>query len=362
MHNQDVCYDNFLCLSPLGKLSAFNHVFSNIGYVCGRGILFIALVRWKKRTFAKAIAMLHHHEAEKFGVSQDPSLFYAIGVAMVMEGVMSGCYHICPRNIFFQFDTTFMYLIGILVLIKLYQNRHPDLSLGAIKTAVFLGILLIFEAISYYESSPAFWIIFCLIYLLIITVVAFQIYTQGALKYNFHAFYDFFKLFTVEIKRAKAGPLTSMKVRLVFVAILVVYNVGHVSFIFFDAILSENAPSASGHMLLMIMAHGSIYVMFYTIMKLIHKEYLTLSCKLYLIASAVLVPLSAYFFYQTPKDQFASPSVSRGSNQECLLFNFFDSHDLWHFLSGGGLFTTFMFLLNIDEDLKYTQRRLIPVF
>jgi hypothetical protein len=40
--NQDLCYYNFLCAHPLGFLSDFNHVFSNIGYIL-LGLLFIGL-------------------------------------------------------------------------------------------------------------------------------------------------------------------------------------------------------------------------------------------------------------------------------------------------------------------------------
>ena len=39
-HNQDLCYFNFLCTHPLGIVTDFNHVFSNLGYVM-LGILFI---------------------------------------------------------------------------------------------------------------------------------------------------------------------------------------------------------------------------------------------------------------------------------------------------------------------------------
>ena len=42
--DQDICYYNFLCAHPLGVLSDFNHVYSNIGYVL-LGLLFIGLVK-----------------------------------------------------------------------------------------------------------------------------------------------------------------------------------------------------------------------------------------------------------------------------------------------------------------------------
>ena len=41
--NQDICYYNFYCSHPLGVLSSFNNVFSNIGYIM-LGLLFLGLV------------------------------------------------------------------------------------------------------------------------------------------------------------------------------------------------------------------------------------------------------------------------------------------------------------------------------
>ena len=40
--NQDLCYFNFLCTHPLGMVTDFNHLFSNLGYVM-LGILFILI-------------------------------------------------------------------------------------------------------------------------------------------------------------------------------------------------------------------------------------------------------------------------------------------------------------------------------
>ena len=37
-------------------------------------------------------------------------------------------------------------------------------------------------------------------------------------------------------------------------------------------------------------------------------------------------------------------------------------HDIWHFLGGAGLFFVFLFILNIDEDIKYRWRTEIAVF
>ena len=66
-------------------------------------------------------------------------VYYSMGGALVMEGLMSAAYHICPTTISFQYDTTFMYLIAIRIMVKLYQNRHPVLSSSSVKAYAFLG-------------------------------------------------------------------------------------------------------------------------------------------------------------------------------------------------------------------------------
>ena len=44
--NEDICYYNFDCARPLGVLSSFNNVFSNVGYIL-LGLLFLFLV-WRR--------------------------------------------------------------------------------------------------------------------------------------------------------------------------------------------------------------------------------------------------------------------------------------------------------------------------
>ena len=37
------------------------------------------------------------------GIPQHFGLFYAMGLALIMEGIMSACYHVCPNYSNFQF-------------------------------------------------------------------------------------------------------------------------------------------------------------------------------------------------------------------------------------------------------------------
>ena len=58
-----------------------------------------------------------------------------MGLALIFEGVLSACYHICPTNENFQFDTTFMYIMAIIMIVKIFQFRHPDLTANAYKVS-----------------------------------------------------------------------------------------------------------------------------------------------------------------------------------------------------------------------------------
>ena len=150
-------------------------------------------------------------------------------------------------------------------------------------------------------------------------------------------------------------------VRMAFVAIVVLYNLAHTCYLLYY-LIEDSKLNTLQHMLVMISLNVFFYTLFYIVMKLVHGETFTKVCMICFVVAVVLGFTSAYFFLQSPKKMDKSPSVSRGFNEECLLFNFYDSHDLWHFLSAGAICFLFIFLLNIDEDLMYTRRNKIPVF
>ena len=126
--NHDICYYNELCRRSLGSLSDFNHIFSNIGY-CVFGLLFMMIVKIREQKYERFEEKINEEmkrsnievECSSLGVPRQYGLYYAMGLALTMEGVMSACYHVCPTKITFQFDTTFMYVIAIIMFMKLYQ-------------------------------------------------------------------------------------------------------------------------------------------------------------------------------------------------------------------------------------------------
>jgi len=52
-------------------------------------------------------------ERERLGIPQHVGIFYAMGLALFVEGIMSGCYHVCPSYNNFQFGMYCKYNLPI---------------------------------------------------------------------------------------------------------------------------------------------------------------------------------------------------------------------------------------------------------
>jgi hypothetical protein len=70
-----------------------------------------------------------------------------------MEGILSAAYHVCPSYNNFQFDTSFMYVLGVISTIKLYQTRHPDIHPSSQKVFLFLALCIFFNVIGVFYVS-----------------------------------------------------------------------------------------------------------------------------------------------------------------------------------------------------------------
>ena len=51
------------------------------------------------------------------------------------------------------------------------------------------------------------------------------------------------------------------------------------------------------------------------------------------------------FFKKATTDKTFTPEKSRDYNQECIILNFFDYHDLWHILSSHALLMSAYFVM-----------------
>ena len=105
--NIDRCYFNFGCARPLWIFPDFNHTVSNCGFII-YGMLFMAVVYYKSCTLPSEQNRPRVDHRSSVGLVQQYSLFYTLGICMVLQGIFSLIFHICPSNTSLQFDTTMM--------------------------------------------------------------------------------------------------------------------------------------------------------------------------------------------------------------------------------------------------------------
>ena len=68
------------------------------------------------------------------------------------------------------------------------------------------------------------------------------------------------------------------------------------------------------------------------------------------------------FYVNRSANRNLTPAESRDLNADCIILDFYDNHDIWHFFSAAGIFMAFMALLTVDDDLLYVPRDKIDVF
>eukprot|EP00095_Tigriopus_kingsejongensis_P005827 snap_masked-scaffold425_size175135-processed-gene-0.10 protein:Tk05827 transcript:snap_masked-scaffold425_size175135-processed-gene-0.10-mRNA-1 annotation:"sid1 transmembrane family member 1" len=355
--NQDICYYNFLCSVPLGAVKDFNHIYSNIWYMTF-GLLFVIFTNYRKRVhlrFVESVAKSDNGENSKqYGIPQHHGILYAMGFAMMFEGILSACYHVCPTNENFQFDTTFMYVIAVLSFMKIYQFRHPDVASNAYKVFFGLGLVMFFEVMGIFYESTLFWILSLVAYLGLSLVLTSILYHSGTWAFDILVLKKI-GLALITLVRTRKMHEYSRK-RLVLVTVL---NLLNVVFIVYGAVFQ---PGISTFLLAIFICNLLTYAIYYILMKVLHKEEITWSAKIYtLIGLACWIP-AAYFFVSVKANSEVSPAESRNLNGECLIFDLYDNHDIWHMFSAAGLFFVFMMLMSLDDGLLFTPRETIHVF
>ncbi|XP_022360713.1 SID1 transmembrane family member 1 isoform X5 [Enhydra lutris kenyoni] len=358
--NQDICYYNFLCAHPLGVLSAFNNILSNLGHVL-LGFLFLLIVLRRDILHRRALEAKDIFAME-YGIPKHFGVFYAMGIALMMEGVLSACYHVCPNYSNFQFDTSFMYMIAGLCMLKLYQTRHPDINASAYAAyASFAAVItLTVLGVVFGKNDLWFWVIFSAIHILVSLALSTQIYYMGRFKIDgsdtdLGIFRRAAMVFYTDFVHQCSRPLYMDRM-----VLLIVGNLVNWSFALFGLVYRPR--DFASYMLGIFICNLLLYLAFYIIMKLRSSEKLLPIPLFCIVATALMWAASLYFFFQNLSSWEGTPAESREKNQECILLDFFDDHDVWHFLSATALFFSFLVLLTLDDDLDVVRRDQIPVF
>ena len=73
----------------------------------------------------KRVRIFSYNLVQSHGVPQFFGIYYAMGIALILEGFMSSLYHICPSNANFQFGELFLlWRKSFSLTIYMYTNRH----------------------------------------------------------------------------------------------------------------------------------------------------------------------------------------------------------------------------------------------
>ncbi|CAH1264014.1 SIDT1 [Branchiostoma lanceolatum] len=350
--NEDICYYNFFCAQPAGDLTAFNNVYSNIGYIM-LGVLILILVYRRDYTHQKKVDAGDRYAID-YGIPKHFGLFYAIGIALVMEGVMSGCYHVCPNYSNFQFDTSFMYIIGGLGMLKLYQTRHPDINANAYAAYASLASVIFVAVIGVVFGTPYFWAIFSIVYVLAILALTAQVYYMGRWRLDMGIFHRMYLLIRTDCLQCSKPMYWDRFV------LLLVGNIINWSLALFGAVAQPD--DFASFMLAIFIINFLLYFVFYIVMKLRSGERILWVTVGLIIITLFCWTLALSFFFKGVTTWEKTPAQSRLDNKACVLMGFYDDHDIWHFTSAISMFCSFLVLLMLDDDLDYTPREKIPVF
>eukprot|EP00092_Neocalanus_flemingeri_P003998 GFUD01004304.1.p1 GENE.GFUD01004304.1~~GFUD01004304.1.p1 ORF type:complete len:841 (-),score=194.19 GFUD01004304.1:230-2752(-) len=368
--NLEQCFLNYGCSRPWWVFDDFNHIISNSGYII-YGLVFIILVRLKSKFLPEENRTESDHLG-KIGLPQQHSLFYTMGVCMIMQGVFSAIFHVCPSNISLQFDTTMMYIMMILVFIKIYQFRHPDISTNAYQSMYWFVVILGMEALSLYIFSGLwkgiFYSIFCILYLFAILHVAIDCYYYGAIKSSF------LQNLPIFIKHSTSNIFYCLyPKRFVLSIIFVITNFG-LMFFTVSRSFEDGAKSLSTPILVIFAINVGIFLSYYMFRKVVEifqnpdgegtrlRWSMRFFSFIFFLLAVALGMVAMVFYTRRHQSRNSTPPESRNKNELCHVWDFFDNHDMWHFFSATALFLAFIFLLTIDDDLLLTDRDKIVVF
>lgn len=343
--NLDFCYYNFLCAHPFFDISDFNHIYSNIGYVF-MGALFLLITAYRHRYLVHKMG---------HGIPKHYGLFYAMGMALIMEGILSASYHVCPNQSNFQFDTSFMYVMAALCLVQLYQKRHPDVNADAYATFVALGIAIFSAMLGVLNGHIALWIVFIIIYISFCFYVSFNIYFISYVRKGLTSVYDEWQ----EDRDVKKALEPRRKAHFI---IIMVANVLNVILAWMGIVCHYMGTDFATFLLGLLMCNTIMYAVVYIIMKYVNHEKLCAQPILYAVLGMIFWACAAYFFNSNTSLWSVSAAESKEYNKHCIVLSFYDNHDVWHLLSAVALFFSFMLLLTLDDDLINTPHTSIMVF
>jgi len=340
-YGNDLCYFNLKCQHPLGHIKSFNNVISNVFYVL-LGIIFLIIIKFTSPT-----------TDDNRGLHKDNSLYYSIGIVLILEGFSSAIYHICPSKLNFQFDTTFMFIGAALVFLSLYQKRHQDKIPGAFKTYGFMWLIILANTLSLAGLvtglEVVFWIFIYILILYILFLSSINIYYSSNWPLD--------RELPSKILHAFRHMNPYQYPKLIVIILINLYNI--IMLIYATA---QHAIDFTDWLLALFVINMLIYFMYYIVCKIYYREPIKWYVMVLLFIDFAIIVASLLFFSKSVSNKSLSHHDSNLLNKPCVLFNYFDYHDIWHMLSAIGLFMFMIVVYIIDHGLDDIPRNEIHKF
>ena len=324
--DKDTCYYNDFCyrVSKYDDIP-FNLMISNLAYMIHGLILAISVMYMEAKLYSRQIDPPKHAF----------SMGYAFAWALFFEGCFSLVYHLCPTKLTFQFDTGFMFVIAGLIVVLLYNGiemKENSGERGFVDAANFFLYFLVplyifnyFGTLSHSETelvnAPAFFT-FVVIWWIFIT---------------FWTGWKLFPDFSCSISYIEENPCK-------FFFVVVGFVLPFISCGYF----SSNIPIA---FLFTCILEGIIAIIGTLWCNRKKIKWAKSKCAIcfqvaYIALMAILWCVAGrIFFKKATTDKTFTPEKSRDYNQDCIILNFFDYHDLWHILSSHALLMSAYFVM-----------------
>lgn len=202
-------------------------------------------------------------------------------------------------------------------------------------------------------GNALFWAVFTVLHVFAVLLLSLHIYYVGQFTLDKQGLTEA----TRGMRELPAGGRPLYGARL---ALLVAANAANWALALYGMVTMP-ADFAS-HILTLLLGNTLMYMVFYLSMKLLHGERLRWYAWLFLAGAAAAWAPGLYFFTYGSSSWSSTPAASRHLNHECKVLRFYDSHDLWHFLSAVALYMSFNAMLTWDDGLAAVKRTDIAVF
>ena len=354
----DLCYINFKCDRQFRSVRAFNNIWSNIGYIL-LSILFIII------TLTKSICYARYQRANGVpttGLLQVFGMYYGLGIALFFEGILSGTYHLCPTLTTLQFDTTFMYVLLIMLSVRLYENRHPGARINPFYVFVTIFIIVMFTTLSLLTEAHSplpTQIILTAGIILFTCIISHSIYTIFLPRSTSYYHRDWLRQRSIKLIR---WPQYN-KSRIFQLLCLLLADTLTLILLWTPGLIKIVSSAVLFHTAIILV----LYCLYYWCAKMIERDFLHRPVVFSLALLTVLLStacwtLAFYCWCKSPISPSETPSSARMGNRNCIFMDYYDHHDAWHILSAFGMFTLFLATLLVDENMGLVPRERIHVF